>query len=144
MQNFLKKFNQEIHGVIHGFDRIILKGHIGSFYQKNGFYFFLGMEGVKLKNFKKYVQKVTGQIKSHVDKVVSETGAYTEYLNSPKGSKDGIAKRVAKERGINEGLVCVLPAVEPCKALSVQYNAGNRKLEKKVASGNACITIFTT
>ena len=131
MQKFLNKFNSEIHGVIHGFDRIILKGHIGSFYQKNGFYFFLSMEEVKLKDFKEYVQKVTGQIKSHVNNVVSETGAYTEYLNSAKVSKDGIAKRVAKERGINEGLVCVLSAVEPCKALSVQYNAWNKKLEKK-------------
>ena len=86
MQKFLNKFNSKIHGIIHGFDRIILKGHIGSFYQKNGFYFFLSMEEVKLKDFKEYVQKVTGQIKSHVNSIVSETGVYTEYLHSSKGS----------------------------------------------------------
>lgn len=131
MQKFIDKFNNKIHGVIHGFDRIILKGHIGNFYQKNGFYYFLSIEDTKLKDFKGYVQKVTGQIKSHVNNIVSETGAYTEYLNSAKVSKDEIAKRVAEGRGINEGLVCVLSAVEPCNAISVQYNHSNGKLEKQ-------------
>lgn len=131
MKNFLKKFNQKIHGVIHGFDRIILKGHIVNFHQKNGFYYFLSMEGVKLKDFKDYVQKVTSKMKKHINDIVLETGVYTEYLNGAKVSKDEIAKRVIKERGITEGLVCVLSVVEPCNAMSVQFNSRNKKLEMK-------------
>ena len=52
MQKFINKYSSYIHGVIHGFDRIILKGHIGDFYYKNGFYYFLSQEAVKLKDFK--------------------------------------------------------------------------------------------
>ena len=130
MQKFIDKYSDHIHGVVHGFDRIILKGYIGEFYYGNNFYYFLKKEEIKLKDFKGYAQKVTEQIKSHVSKIVSETQAYTEYLNSPKISKEDIAKRVAKERGITEGLICVLSAVEPCKALSVEYNKSTGKLEK--------------
>ena len=108
MQKFLNKYSSYIHGVIHGFDRIILKGYIGDFYYKNGFYYFLSQETVKLKDFKSYALKITDQLKSHVEKTVSETGAYTEYLNSPKASKEDIAKRVAKAEGITEGLMCFI------------------------------------
>jgi hypothetical protein len=131
MQKFLDKYSSYIHGVIHGFDRIILKGHIGDFYYKNGFYYFLSQETVKLKDFKSYALKITDQLKSHVEKTVSETGAYTEYLNSSKASKEDIAKRVAKAEGITEGLICVLSAVEPCNGLSVGYNKATGLLERK-------------
>ncbi|VAW18193.1 hypothetical protein MNBD_BACTEROID01-2859 [hydrothermal vent metagenome] len=131
MQKFIDKYSDYIHGVVHGFDRIILKGYIGEFYYGNNFYYFLNKEEIKLKDFRDYAQKVTRQIKSHVGKIISETGVYTEYLNSPKISKEDIVKRVVKEQGINEGLVCVLSAVEPCTALSVEYNKSIGKLEKK-------------
>ncbi len=131
MKNFLNKYSDYIHGVIHGFDRIILKGYIGEFYYGNNFYYFLNKEGIQLKYFKDYAQRVTKEIKSHVEKIVSEMGVYSTYLNSPKISKEDIAKRIAKEKDITEGLICVLSAVEPCTALSVEYNKANGKLEKK-------------
>ena len=133
MQKFIDKYSESIHGVLHGFDRILLKGYIGDFYYGNNFYYFLDKEGIKLKDFKEYAQRVTGLIKSHIEKIVSETGTYTEYLNSPKISKEDVAKRVVKEQGITEGLVCILSAVEPCTALSVGYNKASGKLEKKIS-----------
>lgn len=87
MHNFLKKYSDKIHGVVHGFDRIILKGHIGDLYRKNGFYYFLSQEETKLKDFKGYFQKVRSQIKSHVEKTVSETGVYTEVFEQFEGFK---------------------------------------------------------
>ncbi len=131
MKTFLEKYSDCIHGVIHGFDRIILKGYISDLYYGNNFYYFLKEEGVLLKDFKPYALKVTEQIKKHVTQIISEAGAYSEYLNSPKTKKEDIAKRIVKEQGIEEGLVCVLSAVEPCLAMSVEFNKSSQKLEKK-------------
>lgn len=83
MKTFLEKYTDCIHGVIHGFDRIILKGYISDLYYGNNFYYFLKKEGVLLKDFKPYALKVTEQIKKHVVQIISEAGAYSEYLNSP-------------------------------------------------------------
>ena len=132
MEKFIDKYSNFIHGVLHGFDRIILKGYIGEFYHGNNFYYFLNEEKVKLKDFKEYAGRVTKEIKSHVEGIISKTGVYSEYLTSPNISKEDIAKRVAKEKDIKEGLICVLSAVEPCTALSVQYNKVSNKLEKKI------------
>ena len=129
--NFTETFNKSIYGVLHGFDRVIIKGHIPHFYYGNNFYYFLDQEGIKLKDFKHYVIKVTDSIKDNLESIIAKTGCYKEYLRKPGTSKEGIAKRVMKEKGIEEGLICALSVVEPCYALGINYNSDTKKLEKK-------------
>ena len=128
--DFSTTFKNSIYGILHGFDRIIIKGHIPHFYHGNNFYYFLDQEGIKLKDFKDYVIKVTTSIKDHLESIVTESGCYKEYLRKPDVSKEDIAKRVMGEKGIKEGLICALSVVEPCYALSIEYNKDTGKLEK--------------
>ena len=126
---FIETFKDSIHGVLHAFDRIILKGYIPNFYHGNIFYYFLDQEGVKLKDFKDYEIKVTDSITGNLKSFISESGCYQEYLRSPSTSKEEIARRVLLERGILEGIICALSVVEPCCALGVVYNRGTGKLD---------------
>ena len=130
MKDFKDKYNNQIHGILHGFDRMIIKGHIMHFYYGNNFYYFLNEEGVRLKDFKDYALKNNRLIKEHIENIVTSSGCYKEYLRSSNISKEGVAKRVQKENGVDEGLICVLSCVEPCTALSVEYNSSTKKLEK--------------
>ncbi len=130
MKDFKDKYNNEIYGILHGFDRMIIKGHIGHFYYGNNFYYFLNEEGVRLKGFKDYALKNNKLIKEHIENIITSSGCYKEYLKSPRISKEGVAKRIQKENEIDEGLICVLSCVEPCTALSVEYNSSSKKLEK--------------
>lgn len=128
---FAETFKNNIDGILHGFDRIILKGYIPNFYHGNNFYYFLDQEGVKLKDFKDYVIKITTSITDNLKSYISESGCYQEYLWSPSTSKEEIARRVLQEKGITEGIICALSVVEPCYALSIVYNRDTGKLEKK-------------
>ncbi len=130
MMNFTETFKDSIHGILHGFDRIIIKGHIPHFYYGNNFYYFLEQEGIKLKEFKDYVIKVTGSIKNHLESMISQSCCYKEYLKSSGVSKEEIAKRIMNEKGITQGLICALSVVEPCYALTIDYNQSTQKLEK--------------
>jgi hypothetical protein len=131
MKKFLQNFDDYVNGILPGFDRIILKGHIKHFYYNNNFYYFLSQENVKLKDFKNYVLKVTDDIKTHIKHLIEKEGCYTEYLNSTKTSKEKIAKRILEENPDKIGLLCVLSVVEPCYTLTVKYNKDSGKLEKK-------------
>lgn len=130
MASFIETFKESIHGILHGFDRVIIKGHIPNFYHRDNFYYFLNKEGVKLKDFKEYVIKTTTSIKDQLELYISASDCYTEYLKKMDISKEAIAKRVAEEKNITEGLICALTVVEPCYALSIDYNRGTQKLEK--------------
>jgi hypothetical protein len=130
METFLQIYKTKIDGILHGFDRIIIKGHIQSFYANDNFYYFLKKEQVQLKDFKEYALKINEKIKAHIEKIKEETGCYSEYLVSCKTSKEEIAKRILKENPEKEGLICILSEVEPCNTLTVRYNKSTKKLEK--------------
>jgi len=131
MKKFLEKFDSLINGVLSGFDRIIIKGHLKQFYHNNNFYFFLNKENVQLKDFKQYVLKITDTLKTHVKQIIEKENCYHEYLETCKIKKEKIAERILKENADKEGLICVLSDVEPCYTLTVKNNENTHKLEKK-------------
>jgi len=108
MKKFLQNFDDYINGILTGFDRIILKGHIKHFYYNNNFYYFLSQENVKLKDFKSYVLKVTADIKTPINHLIEKEGCYTEYLTSTKTSKEKIAQRILEENPQSRFIMCAL------------------------------------
>jgi len=63
METFLEKYDSKISGILHGFDRIIIKDHIQKYYAGNNFYYFLNKENVLLKDFKAYSLKINKILK---------------------------------------------------------------------------------
>ena len=131
MEKFIKQFGSQITGVLHGIDRIMIKGYIPEFYHNNNFYYFLSKEQVQLKDYKAYVLRITAGIKESIEGVIKQTGCHYEYLRNSEKSKEDIARHIIQKGNISTGLVCVLSAVEPCYALSVVYNKETGKLEKR-------------
>jgi len=129
METFLQKYENHTRGILHGFDRIIIKGHIQKFYVGENFYYYLNKENIMLKDFKGYVEKVNEIIKSHIDTIKQKSGCYSEYLTGHKITKEEIAKRILQENPEKEGLLCILSAVEPCKTITVRYKDKSKKLE---------------
>ena len=62
MADFSETFNSHIHGILHGFDRIIINDHIPHllFYGNN--FYFLNQDEIKFIDFKDYVIKVSTSI----------------------------------------------------------------------------------
>jgi hypothetical protein len=131
MESFVNEYGHKTNCILQGFDRIIIKGHIKDFYHANNFYYFLEKESTRLKDFKEYVIKVTGQIKQHIKELIELNGCCYEYLNDPRRSKEEIAKQIMAEHPDMEGLICVISDVEPCYSLTIKYNEKTRKLEKQ-------------
>ena len=69
---------------------------------------FLNSQGVLLKNFGAYVEKISEQIKQYAHGVPEAKGRPVEYVASSSDSKEDIALKIAQRDGIEEGLVCIL------------------------------------
>ena len=91
--------------------------------------YYLYEENVLLKDFSKYAQKVTDDIKLNAKEIAQNTNIPYIYLNSPKISKEKIAKKTLKELNIKEGLICVLQVTELCKSTDIFKNKATHKLE---------------
>jgi hypothetical protein len=125
----IEKFKDKIKGVLTGFDRMIIKGHILQLFSDSGKRYFLSKENVLLKDYGDYAEKVTKVIKASIEEMTSKTGRPLIYLNSSKTSKEGTAQDVLKRDPVSEGLICVLSTLEMGPSVEVKKNKETQKLE---------------
>jgi hypothetical protein len=129
MKRFLRQHADQIKGVLSGFDRLRFRGTLRWLAYTAGMRSFLSCAGVMLKDFKSYVQGVTDQIRDAAEAVARQEGREVMYLNSSAISKEELARDIADREGIDEGLVCVFSAVEPCFSYEIHRNRESRLLE---------------
>ncbi|MDG5997933.1 MAG: hypothetical protein E3K33_13480 [Candidatus Brocadia sp.] len=79
------------------------------------------------KDFGKYAKKVSGEIKDKARELSDKEGRPLIPLDSSRISKEDIARKVQKEEGIKEGLICVITIVERCVSFDTR---GNRETGK--------------
>jgi hypothetical protein len=134
METFLSIHQDIITGTLSTFDRLIFKGHLLDFFPANGLAHFLSRQGVLLKDFGKYVQATSEELKAHVQRLAQEAGRPYLYLEknlTAQGpqSKEDRAREIAQQDGVTTGLICVLAVVEPCWTFGVKGNPKTKKLE---------------
>lgn len=134
MERFLSIHQDAITGTLTMYDRIIFKGHLTRLFMGNSFERFLTKQGVLLKDFGAFVAKTTEELKAAVKDLAQQAGRPYIYLDSAitkaKGqSKEELARSIAAEDGITDGLICVFSTLEACSSFSVRKNPGTHKLE---------------
>ena len=115
MDRFVSRYRSLITGVLSGFDRLVFRGHLLPFMRKGGMFFFLEAAGVRLLDFRSFVRDTTERLKQASLAEAHRLERPVEYLESPKVSKEDLARKLLAEHPIDEGLICVLKAVEPCQ-----------------------------
>jgi hypothetical protein len=116
-------------GVLSGFDRIRFRGTIRWLATEVGMMRFLWVIQMKLKDFRAYAQTLTEQTRRTVEQLAQSAGRPVRYLNLPGVSKEDVARRIAEQDGVREGLICVLTNVEPCFSYEIHRNAQTKHLE---------------
>ena len=129
MTSFENKYKDDIFGRLEGFDRVIYRGYLQSFFTTNGFGYFLSQENILLKEYGEYVKQTTIELKKNIEEIVKATGCEERYLSGSKINKEELAKQIQKQNNIKEGLICILSQVEPCYSFNVRGNRSTHKLE---------------
>jgi hypothetical protein len=125
---------------------MIFKGHLTMFYPKGAFARFLNRQGVLLKEFKPYVEGVSQQIKRHSEELAQQAGRPFRYLEMAMTTRNGqgkeeLAKQIAEEAHITEGLICVFSTLEPCSTFTVRGNWQTQRLEV-VRRNSKCLHFY--
>jgi len=116
MQRFLDQHDENILGVLTGFDRIVFRGTLRNLSYVNGMGQFLGHHGIPYAQFGDFAQRISERLRSHAREYANQHGRPYVHLDSPKTSKEEQAVAIRDADGIEEGLVCVFGCVERCMA----------------------------
>lgn len=106
----------------------------------------MATEHVWYKDFGRHVLPVSRQIKQASVARAERQGRVIQYVRSSRVSKEEMARRIATEQNITQGLVCVLSSVEPCYTFDIYRDRSSRRLQlvQRNASARTCInTGFT-
>lgn len=120
METFLESHSDSLLGVLSGLDRILFRGLLFPLVYPSGFDGFLGGHGVLYKDFKPFVQRVSNHLSEHAKAVAEAQGRPYHYLRGTSLSKEDFARDIVERDQISEGLICVLPCVEPCRSFSMR------------------------
>jgi len=111
-------------GVLSGFDRVVFKGKLRQLYSPNGMNCYLSANHVLRKDFKAHAKAVTDQVLEASLVAQAKRQGCFRYLNSSQLSKEEVAREIAAERRVKQGLVCVLQCVEPCWTFDLKSREG--------------------
>lgn len=129
LKQFIKRYGERVTGVLSGFDRLLFRGTLRSLSRAEGLGKWLNWKGVQLKEFGAFVQQQSGRVKQHAQQMAGKARRPYQYLASSKISKEQVAEQIRVRDGIQQGLVCVLAATEPCFSYSVRGRRQSGQLE---------------
>jgi len=129
MQHFIRKHEQDIIGVLSGWDRIRFRGTIRRLAHAGGLYGWLCDRGILLKHFKAFALGLTGALKQSVLGIAEAAGTTVKYLASSSLSKEDLVQELLRREGVTDGLVCVLSCVEPCQSFDIYRNRETKHLD---------------
>jgi hypothetical protein len=131
MNQFIQKYDEKVTGTLCGWDRVVFRGTLRMLCFVDGMMGYLSRVGVLLKDFGEHAQAMTGRLIAASLAAAEEAQRPIEYLESPKTRKDEYARNIALDDDIQEGLICVLTCVEPCKSYEIYRNRDKKILELK-------------
>ncbi len=120
MDAFIQRYQQDVIGVVSGFDRLRFRGTLRSICYAAGLDLFLARVGVRYKDFKEVALGWSERLIEHARHVAQQAGRPFVYMASSNEDKQAEAEKIAQQEGITEGLVCVLRCVESCKTFAIR------------------------
>lgn len=125
----LKLYTDRILGAIKGLDRIRFRGTFRWLASERGIQTFPSVSNILLKDFGRWAQAKTVKLRESCRQRADELGIETIYLKNSRVDKEKWARKIAREKGIESGSICMFSVVESCKAPGVAGNKATGKLE---------------
>jgi hypothetical protein len=137
----MELYHDKIMGAISGLDRIRFRGTLRLLANTDGLRRFMSYTGVLLKDFGGWAEGLTARVRHSCQAKADALGIAVEYLKRSGVDKEALARRIAKERGITAGSICLFSVVEPCLAPMVKGNKANKTLELVMAQ-RKCVFLY--
>lgn len=136
-----KVYGNRVIGSISGWDRIRFRGTIRWLASVRGLSSFMSVHSILLKDFGKWAERITQTVRKACKDQAEHLDIPIMYLRSAGINKEAMARRVAKERNITQGDICMFSVVEPCFAPLIRANRSTKKLEVQMGQ-RKCVWIY--
>lgn len=128
MERFVSRYRSLVTCALSGFDRLVFRGTLIPLVREMGMYTLLKRSGIRLLDFKPFVQRTSEQVRIAALREANEHERPIRYLESSHVDKEDFARRLLAEDPVDKGLICALTTVEPC--MSFEYHRSQDRRER--------------
>ncbi|MBV8544742.1 MAG: hypothetical protein JO088_08355 [Acidobacteria bacterium] len=141
MEKFLSRYHSLITAVLPGFDRVVFHGILQRLMRHDGMYFMLKDADVRLLDFKKFAIGTTEQVKQASLAEAQRNNRPILYLRTANVDKQKLARKILAENPVEQGLICVFKAMEPCMTFEYQRSANREERGLRLHPGK-CLHLY--
>lgn len=141
VEAFVQRHGSKVTGVVSGWDRLRLQGTLRALYMPEIMTQYLWGAQVLWKNFKAHVTEVSEHIRGEASTLAREAQRPLVYLRSSRVRKEELIAELRQKDGVDEGLIAILSAVEPCRTWFARGDRQSRKLRLELGWGK-CIHLY--
>ena len=141
MNEFIAKYQDRLHGLLSGFDRLVLHGHLRTISSARDMEIYLACNRILKKDFGRHVQAVSERIKQASLAEAMAQARPVIYVENSRISKEDLARSIASRDRVREGLICVLTALEVCWSFKVSPDRESRKLRVQACT-RKCLHLY--
>jgi hypothetical protein len=134
MKHFMERVKGSVQGVLSGFDRLRIRGTKRLLASVQGMSSYLWQRKILLKDFKAHALEVTEQIRQATEQVAVAGGRPVRYLPSSTQDKEALARVLATQDGVREGLIAVFSCVEPCWSFEIHRDRASKHIDLRVGN----------
>ena len=126
---FVSKLGGQINGILHGFDRLRLRGTLRQLYCPAVMEAYLGAQHLMYRDFAAMAEQATGKVKAAAEALAARLSRPLIYLTPNCQSKEALARQVAEQDSIERGLIAVFKTIEPCQSHALRRKADGSGFE---------------
>ena len=140
-QGFLTRFGQQVTAILCGFDRLRFRATQRLLFQPNSMEAYLATCKVLIKNFRSFAEGITQRVKAAAYQAAAKANRPVQYLGGGDSNKEKLARELARQDGIAQGLIAVFSAVEPCLSYSVRGDYQTKEIHL-VLETRKCLHLY--
>jgi len=141
LAEFVNHHRAKVIGVLEGFDRVRVQASLRTLYRQSVMEYYLLSQRILFKDFKTYLTGLTNRVRAAAARLAERSGRRVIYLQGACYHKEDLAREEMERQRVQEGLITVISAVEPCRTWFVRGNKETRHLELKLNWGK-CIHLY--
>lgn len=136
MENFLQRHAPKIVGTLSCLDRVIIRGTLPTLCYKEGMASYLFHHGISLENYLTWAAPYRDQIVQNAEHLAAAAGLKIQVIRKfSERRKEEIVQECLQKRGGQDGLVCVLSAMESCPTYRNPKNSASGQYYLKADTG---------
>ncbi|MGB8646907.1 MAG: MarR family transcriptional regulator [Anaerolineae bacterium] len=113
-QSLTDKYRDQLDGVLHCYDRVIVLGSLHPFCYAKGMTHYLFEQHIRIFDYAQFAQPLSDEIRKQAETLAAAAGLQIEYIRKKNFRKEAHIQTLLKRRGTHPGLVHIFSALESC------------------------------